>query len=119
LEELFKIQQSADTLAEVDFADQYKQRSTDECEQLSSQFKEILKLAHFNYDTKRIHFRQEDHNKESTQDKTEIRRLAAKKSHKKLINVRRKAKKLVQYHGQVCPECGYFSSPNKIYQGDL
>jgi len=108
VEELFKIQQSADTLAEVDFADQYKQRSTDECEQLSSQFKEILKLAHFNYDTKRIHFRQEDHNKESTQDKTEIRRLAAKKSHKKLINVRRKAKKLVQIpHGQVCPECGY------------
>jgi len=108
VDELFKIQHSADTRPEVDFADQYKQRTTEASEKVRSQFQEILEFAHFNYDNKKIHFRQEEGNEETKRDKTEIRRLAAKKSHEKRAKIRRKARKiLILPHERVCPECGY------------
>ncbi len=108
VEKLFKIQQSAATLSKVDFADQYKQRTTGVSEQVSNQFKNILKLAHFNYDHNKIHFRQEDENKESKQDKLEIRKLASKRYHEKLLDVKRKIKKIIQIEpDKECPHCGY------------
>jgi predicted RecB family nuclease len=54
VDELFKIQLSANTLPEVDFADQFKQRTTEASEKVSSQFKAILEFAHFDYDKKKI-----------------------------------------------------------------
>jgi predicted RecB family nuclease len=77
VDELFKIQCSANTLPEVDFADRFKLQTSEASEEVSYQFKEVLKFAHFEYDKKKIHFRQEDENHESKQDRTEIRKLAA------------------------------------------
>jgi predicted RecB family nuclease len=108
VEELFKIQLSANTLPEVDFADQYKQRTTEASEKVSSQFREILKFGQFEYDKKKIHFRQEGKDQEPKRDKTEILKLAAARYHEKVVNVRRKARKLVQVQcDTVCPQCGY------------
>ena len=108
VDELFKIQRSANTLPEVDFADRFKERTTEVGEKVSSQFKEILEFAHFEYDRKRIHFRQEDENQGSKPGRTEFRRLAAKKSNEKRADTRRQAKQIVLIpHVKVCPECGY------------
>jgi hypothetical protein len=59
-------------------------------------------------DKRKIHFRQEDENQESEQDKTEIRKLAAKRCLEKLADIRQKDREIVQVaHEKVCPECGY------------
>ena len=108
VDELFKIQHSADKLPEVDFADRFKQRTTEASEKVSSQFTEILEFAHFDYDKKKIHFRQEDEAQEPKRDKTEIRKLASKKAHEKTADIRRRAKQIMSIpHEQVCPECGH------------
>jgi len=108
VEELFKIQLSANTLAEVDFADRYKQQTTEASEKVVSQFKEILEFAHFDYDKKKIRFRQEDKNEESKRDKTEVRKLASKKALGKVAKIRRKVRKIERARQEkVCPECGY------------
>lgn len=108
VEELSKIQLSANTLPEVDFADQYKQQTTEASEQVSSQFKEILKFAHFGYDRKKIHFRQENEKQKTKRDKTEIRKLASTKSQEKFAKIRRKAKRIVLVpHEKICPACGH------------
>jgi predicted RecB family nuclease len=108
VDELFKIQHSANTLPEVDFADRFKQRTTQTGEKVSSQFKEILEFAHFDYDRKKIHFRQEDENQESNRDKAEIQKLASKKAHEKVADIRRQARQIVPIpHEKVCPECGH------------
>jgi predicted RecB family nuclease len=57
-DELSRIQQSADILDTVDFADQRKRQTTATSEQIQSQFRTILKFAHFDYDKKKINFRQ-------------------------------------------------------------
>ena len=44
---LFKIQHAADTLSEIDFADQPKQHATEVGKEVHSQFEAILKFAHF------------------------------------------------------------------------
>ena len=108
VDELFKIQLSANTLPKVDFADQYKQRTTEASEKVISQFEEILEFAHFDYDRKKIYFRQEDEKQKAKQDKTEIRKLASKRCHEKLAKIRRKAKRRVLVPDEkVCPKCGY------------
>jgi hypothetical protein len=57
-DELAKIQQMADVLSQVDFADQPKHNTTETSEQIHSQFESILKFAHANYDKKKIKFSQ-------------------------------------------------------------
>jgi len=57
-DELSKIKRSADTLLEVDFADQPKRYATKEGEKVHSQFEAILKSAHMDYDRRKISFRQ-------------------------------------------------------------
>jgi predicted RecB family nuclease len=70
-DELAKIQQTADVLSQVDFADQPKRNTTETSEQIHSQFESILTFAHANYDKKKIKFRQieaskeEDHKREN------------------------------------------------------
>ena len=56
-DELAKIQHSADILSAVDYANQHKQQISEAGQQVHSQFKEILKFAHFEYDKKKISFR--------------------------------------------------------------
>jgi hypothetical protein len=58
-DELSRIKHSADTLSEVDFADQPKRRATKVGEEVHSQFEAILEFAHANYDKKKISFRQD------------------------------------------------------------
>jgi len=64
---LFKIQQAADTLSEIDFADQPKQHATEVGKEVHSQFEAILKFAHFGYDKKKIRFRQREEKSEVKQ----------------------------------------------------
>jgi predicted RecB family nuclease len=108
VDELLMIQHSADTLSEVDFADQHKQRTTEVSENVSSQFKEILKFAHFNYDSKKIHFQKEGKIQEYKQGTSKSGKIGAKTFHDKVANIRRKSKKIVQVEQElVCPKCGY------------
>ena len=108
VDELFHIQLSANTLPEVDFADQYKQRTTEASEKVSSQFEEILEFAHFDYDRKKIYFQQEDEKQKAKRDNTEVRKLASKRSHEKSAEIRRKAKRRVLVPDEkICPKCGY------------
>ncbi len=54
VDELTSIKESAQTLSQVDFADQPKRQATPPGEQVHSQFETILKFAHTNYDKKKI-----------------------------------------------------------------
>jgi predicted RecB family nuclease len=103
--ELSNINHSANTLSEVDFADQYKERVSGVGQQVRSQFKEILKFAHFNYDKKKISFRQEKAKRK--QNIPEKQRLKTKKLPKH-VEVRKRAKRIVQISpDENCPKCGY------------
>ena len=55
-DELSRIQQSADTLAAVDFADQRKHQTTETSEQIQRQFRAIRKFAQLDYDSRFAHF---------------------------------------------------------------
>lgn len=57
-DELSRIEHSADTLAEVDFADQPKRQATETGKEIHSQFEAILRFARSDYDRKKISFRQ-------------------------------------------------------------
>jgi hypothetical protein len=56
VDELSKIQLSADTLSEVDFADKRKQFGTELSKEVHSQFDSILKFAHFKYEKRKSVF---------------------------------------------------------------
>ena len=49
-DELSRIQQSADTLAAVDFADQRKRQTTETSEQIQRQFRAIRRFAQLDYE---------------------------------------------------------------------
>jgi predicted RecB family nuclease len=105
-DELSRIQQSADTLATVDFADQRKHQTTETSEQIQSQFRAILKFAHFDYDKKKINFRQ-TMEKETKEKRVERNRNNAYKLQKKLIAIQRKATKSIQVPTRdTCRACG-------------
>jgi hypothetical protein len=107
-DELYKIQHTANTMTEVDFADRFKQRTTEVSEKVSSEFKEILRFAHFNYDKNKIRFRHDAGNRVSKLDKIEIRKLGSKKFHEKVSNIRQNIKSIVQVpYTKICPNCGY------------
>lgn len=55
-DELSKIKHSANTLSEVDFADHPKKQLSTAGQEVHSQFKEMLKFAHTNYDKAKIKF---------------------------------------------------------------
>jgi hypothetical protein len=108
IDELSKIQQSADTLSEVDFADKRKKPTTEVSEEIHSQFGTILKFAHFDYDEKKISFRKDLETNESTQDRREKRKYAAYMSNQKFVNIEQKAKKVIKVgQTKICPKCGY------------
>lgn len=105
IDELSNINHSANTLTEIDFADQYKERVSGVGQQIRSQFKAILKFAHFNYDKKKISFRQEKAKRK--QNTPEKQRLKTKKLPKH-VEIRKRAKRIVQISpDENCPKCGY------------
>ena len=101
-----QIQQSADTLTAVEFADQRKRQTTEASTQIQRQFRTILQFAHFDYDKKKISFRQEAE-KETKAQRIERNRTNAYKLQKRLNSIKQKATKIIhlpQSHG--CPVCG-------------
>ena len=70
-------QHSADISSAVHYANQHKQQISEAGQHVHSQFKEILKFAHFEYDEKKIRFRLES-KEESTEDKTSLPATGAK-----------------------------------------
>src|SRR5262245_41779277 len=108
LEELSKIALSADLLSEVDFADKRKQPSTEFSKEIHSQFGTLLKFAHFDYEKKKINFRQDMENDKLDRDKKEQKKYAASKSNQKIKDVKKRVKKFVPVEqGKECPKCGH------------
>jgi predicted RecB family nuclease len=110
-DELSQIQQSADTLAAVDFADQRKHQTTETSEQIQRQFRAIRKFAQLDYDKKKINFRQAMVVKETKEQRVERNRNNAYKLQRKLIAIQRRATKSLQApQRDTCPSCGNLCS---------
>ncbi|MBD2248168.1 IS66 family transposase [Nostoc sp. FACHB-888] len=108
VDELTKIQHSADTLSEIDFADKRKHNSTETSQDIHSKFEAIIKFSHFDYDQKKISFQDNLRKHESDQDKRERQKRAAHKSNQKRERARNKVRKVVHVsRGEVCPKCGH------------
>jgi predicted RecB family nuclease len=108
LEELSKIALSADILSEVDFADKRKQPTTAMSGEIHSQFGAILKFAHFDYDKKKISFRQDIETNESAQDRKEKKKYAGHMAKQRIMNIEKKVKRIIKVErGKVCPKCGH------------
>jgi predicted RecB family nuclease len=108
VDELSKIQLSADTLTEVDFADKRKQFGTELSKEVHSQFDSILKFAHFKYDKTKISFRQDTISSELQHDRKGRQSYSAYMANQKWEYKRRKAARTVQVkQGKICPECGH------------
>ena len=96
---LSEIKDSADTSSEVDFADQRKQVATEVGTELHNQFDTILKIAHADYDKKKISLRQS-----KVGDETKEKR-GGRKGHPGHTKLRPKANKIVCLQTIVeCPE---------------
>ena len=89
-DELTRIKDSADTLSEVDFADQPKRWTTEIGEEVHSQFKAILRFAHADYDNKKISLQQDRDNKDNGK-----LALGAPKGHQGCARVNPKPNKII------------------------
>jgi len=84
-DELSKIRHSADTLSEVDFADQPKRHATEVGKQIHSQFEAILKFAHTDYRRRKfISFQlvREERKQEGKQKAKKTQQRKKRKKHK-------------------------------------
>jgi hypothetical protein len=107
MDELSKIQLSADILSAVNDANKPTQPISEAGQQVHRQFKEILKFAHFEYDEKKISFRLEP-NEASKEDKTEIYRRKAEKQRQMFLDIRRRARKIIDISpDEICPKCNH------------
>jgi transposase len=105
-DELSQLQQSADTLAAVDFADQRKRQTTETSEQIQRQFRAIRHFAQADYDKKKINFRQALE-KETKEQRVQRNRNNAYKLQRKLMAIQRRATKSLQAPKRdLCPSCG-------------
>ena len=84
VDELTKIQCSVDTTSTVNYTHQHKRQVSEAGQEVHSQFKEILKFAHFGYDEKKISFRRESAGGNKS-DKVEMYRQRAKKQYQRLL----------------------------------
>jgi len=108
VDELSKIQLSADTLSGVDYADKRKQPTTEISKEINSKFGTMLRFAHFNYDKKKISFRQDIENTESAQDRKEKKKHAGHMAKQRIVNIEKKVKRVIKVErGKVCPKCGH------------
>jgi predicted RecB family nuclease len=105
VDELARMQYSGDVLSAVNYANQHTQPVSAEEQQVHSQFKEILKFAHFGYDKKKISFRLQS-DEEIKRDKSEMQRRKAEKQHQILADIRRRAKRIINISpDEMCPKC--------------
>ena len=101
-DEISKIKHSANILSDVDFANPSKQYATETGKQIHSQFQAILELSYFNYDKKKIHFRQDE--KESNEYRIEKKQKSRKGWYQGQRKVKPKAMKVIQVSQQkTCP----------------
>ena len=108
VDELSKIQLSADTLSVVDYADKRKQPTTEISKEINSKFSTILRFAHFNYDKKKISFRRGIETNESAQDRKEKKKYAGHMPKQRIMNIEKKVKRIIKVgRGKVCPKCGH------------
>ena len=104
---LSQFQQAAETLAAVDFADQRKRQTTEPRERLHGQFRALLTFTHFDYDTKKIRFRDDPIKETAAQERARNRRSASKLQHK-LAEKKRQATRCIHVPLRtVCPQCGF------------
>ena len=105
VDELAKMQHTMDTVSAVHYANQYKQQISEAGQYVHSQFKEILKFAHFEYDEKKIRFRLE-FKEESREDKTDRYRRKAEKRYQMLADIRYRTRKIITVSpDELCPQC--------------
>ena len=102
VEKLVLIKTSADTLTEVDFANQPKKYATELGKQVHDQFEIMLRFAHAKYDEKKIKFRQDPSEKKT--DRAE-KIGGTKKGYQGQRRVRPRAMKRIEVPpGGFCPK---------------
>jgi predicted RecB family nuclease len=107
VDELARMQHSGAVLSSVQDANKHNQPVSETGQHVHSQFKEILKFAHFGYDDKKISFRRESH-ETSQQDTSAVPRRHYDHLNRIRAEVRRRAKKIVAIPSdEICPQCTY------------
>jgi predicted RecB family nuclease len=100
VDELYKIQNQADLLSNIDFVDQPKTQMTETSSQIHKQFNIILKFAHENFDKRKISLKQNEIYK--TEEK---KKIGAKEGHQAYYRLIPKAKKVIHVRSkQKCPK---------------
>lgn len=98
-DKLVHVKFSADTLSDVDFADQPKRNTTEIGKELHDQFQEILKYAHNDYDKKKICLNRREN------EKMEKRKTGGQKGHKGHSKIVSHADKIINLPmGIECPK---------------
>jgi len=104
---LFEISERQKELENVVELDRYKEKSTPVQTEVSRQFNQIIKLAHFEYDKKKISFSQ-DQRKSDDNEIRKQRQNARKAQHEKYLERKRRAKRKIRVQNiEICPECNH------------
>jgi predicted RecB family nuclease len=102
-DKLTNIKNSADTLTDVDFANQPKQHSTKAGNKIRNQFEEVLKFAYADYDKTKINFQLQ----RGENERPKIRKIHS--CHKRYLGHRRKKPKATKVdrvpQRDFCPKC--------------
>jgi predicted RecB family nuclease len=110
LDSLLEITRESEDSDNIVHIDKYKEKRTPVQEKISGQFKEIFKLAHFEYNQKKISFRQSEElsEEERIAKRKENSRNARKGQQKKYLERKRKAQRKIQVpNGEACPKCNH------------
>ena len=101
-DELSKINQSADVLSGIDFANQPKEQATEIGKEIHCQFKTLLKFAYTDYDKKKISFRQ--NKKDENAERKSTKKPGSRKGYQRHRKIKPKALKTVQLpQRETCP----------------
>jgi len=104
-DELTRIGATADSQPNIDFADHPKQLSTPVGEQIHGRFEAILKIAHADYDGKKISIQQDN-----GQGSTKGKRPGALVGHQGYTRLIPRATKVIRVpQREICPKCGDIS----------
>lgn len=103
VEELAKIKNFSDSLSNVNFADQLKKQCSESGQKIQSQFEEILKFAHMDYDKKKIKFRNLDA-ENINEEKEKKKRGISKKGYQGQRKIKPKISKVIHVApADLCP----------------
>jgi hypothetical protein len=112
-DEISKIQQSADTSSQVEFANKPQRYTTDIGQQIHSQFETMLKFAHSNYDKRKIKFRQDE---KEIREKWQKEKSTGKEKYSKRRKPKPIATKSIQVpSAKYCTVCGNTALKNTKY----